>query len=80
MTPDIDLLADPSTSATGTDGDVLAVRAVAAALDRVRETIVEIGLATLLAQVRGMSPEVVCAVLDELADASAAALSTLTRG
>ena len=80
MSLHIDLLTDLSPSATGTDSDVLAVRAVAAALDRVRETSTEVGLATLLAQVRGMAPEVVCAVLDQLADASELALRTLTQG
>lgn len=53
------------------------VREISESLDRVHRSCSQIGLATLLAQVREAPPELVCAALDDLAIAAEKAVGTL---
>jgi len=59
------------------DAEVLAmVQAVATRLDRVKRAFAEVGTSVLLAELRHM-PELVCEVLDELADFTEHAVGAL---
>ena len=60
-----------------TSDQVEAVREVADALDRLHGVMFEIGLFTLLAEVRSAAPQRIAAVLDELSRAGASAIDAL---
>lgn len=55
------------------------VQEVSGALDRVRLTCEQVGVATLIAEVRSAAPDAICATLEELNRAARRALDELLK-